>query len=153
VESNTIYAAVKAATISLTYGMARELLGTGVTVNCVNNAGRSRLWEAARAHFERSLADGLIASSMWEEYLSIPPPEYAAAVTAFLVSEEAGGITGELIGCGNRVSAFWHPHEVDRFQHDPASGPLPFETVADILPAMISMAEHLAPSYVLRVHS
>lgn len=87
----TNYAASKAGVIGFTRALAREVAGRGITVNCV--------------------APGYIATPMTERlpeevkkaFLDLIPmkrfgqPEDVAAAVLFLLSEEAGYITGQVI--------------------------------------------------------
>ncbi len=105
------YATSKAAVVRLSENLALELAERGVRVNAVSpgfvatgihaatlNAGPDLAGEGYFASTERQLDDGGV------------PARRAAELTAFLLSEEARGITGRLI------SAPWDPWEEPAFQ-------------------------------------
>ncbi len=105
------YATSKAAVVRLTENLARELAERGVRVNAVSpgfvateihaatlQAGPGRAGEGYFANTERQLEDGGV------------PARRAAELTAFLLSEQAQGITGRLI------SAPWDPWQEPAFQ-------------------------------------
>jgi NAD(P)-dependent dehydrogenase (short-subunit alcohol dehydrogenase family) len=144
----TGYGAVKGGVIGLTYGLARELHGSGITVNGINPAGRSRLWERAYAHFEANYRAGRYSEAMWQQYLSQTPPDFIGPVVAYLASDDASGITGELIGCGPRVSVFAHPHEIRTVPVDTGRPPPTVEELSRLIPELMREAEDEAPSYV-----
>ncbi len=87
----TAYAAAKAGLVGLTYALAKEVGGKGVTVNAVapgfvETAMTADLSETARAAH-------LAATPLGR---AVTPDEVAAAI-AFLASEEAGAITGTVL--------------------------------------------------------
>ncbi len=86
------YCASKAGIIGMTKSLARELGGRGVTVNAVapgfiDTDMTAALPEAARA----AMLDGIPAGRAGT-------PEDVAAAVAFLASDEAGYITGQVLG-------------------------------------------------------
>ncbi|MFI5015833.1 MAG: SDR family NAD(P)-dependent oxidoreductase [Hyphomicrobiales bacterium] len=91
IPGSAIYAAAKAAVITLTHAFARELGGQGITVNCV-----------APGLTETEMASG-ISKERREAVVAATPlgrlgiPEDIAGVVAFLASDEARWITGRTI--------------------------------------------------------
>jgi NAD(P)-dependent dehydrogenase (short-subunit alcohol dehydrogenase family) len=106
------YAASKVAVVRLTENLAAELKEQGVRVNCVApgfvptdiHTGTIQAGPelAGSDYFERTrrIIDGGRGD----------PPELAAALVAFLLSEESDGITGRLI------SARWDPWQEESFR-------------------------------------
>lgn len=85
------YAASKAGVIGLTKAAARELASRGITVNAI-----------APGFIETDMTDGLSDKVKEAATAQIPlgrfgKPEQVAAAAAFLASEEAGYITGQVL--------------------------------------------------------
>jgi 3-oxoacyl-[acyl-carrier protein] reductase len=106
------YASSKAAVVRLTENLAVELKDQGVRINCVSpgfvltdmheatlEAGPARAGEAYYQRTRQARHEG-----------TGDPPELAARLTAFLLSNGAAGITGRLI------SARWDPWRDPQFQ-------------------------------------
>lgn len=99
------YAAAKAAVARLSEVLADELAGTGVLVNAVapGAVNTAMLQEVIRAG--RRAGDREQKNARERAQRGGVPPERAAALVCFLVSEKSRGLSGRLI------SAAWDPWE------------------------------------------
>lgn len=110
----TGYAASKGAVTSLTYALAAELREHGVRVNAVCPGARTRL--STGEDYERTIEDlhrrGILDDLMRVGALAPAPPEHVAALYAFLASDLAADVTGEvLVGAGGYLGRFPAPRE------------------------------------------
>jgi len=110
----TNYGAAKAGIAALTVIAAKEMAKYGVTVNAVAPSAVTRMTVDAmgRGHVE-DVPQGMIDAA---------GPAHVAPLVAWLASEKAGRITGEVFRAGNgRVNLFrgWHTvGQVGDFKHD-----------------------------------
>jgi len=108
----TGYPAGKGAVNSLTVAMAAELKGHGVRANVVCPGAKTRLstgpdYEAQISSLHRR---GIIDDATKRISLDAPPAEYAAPIYAYLASDLAAEITGEIfIAAGGFVGRFDRP--------------------------------------------
>lgn len=110
----TGYAAGKGAVNSLTYALAAELAEHGVRVNAVCPGARTRLssgddyTETIEDLHRRGILDELMLTGAREP----APAEHVASLYAFLASDLAADITGEvLVGSGGYLGRFPRPAE------------------------------------------
>ena len=89
------YAAAKAGIVGLTRSTALAMAKYGVTVNCISPTAETRMTER--------LPDARRAQAA-------APPEAVAPVVAFLASDRAAHVTGQILHVrGNQVSLWSHP--------------------------------------------
>jgi 2-hydroxycyclohexanecarboxyl-CoA dehydrogenase len=92
----SVYAAAKGGVISFTRSIARESSSFGVTANVVAPGPiDTPMLRAAVAQGGERLLEAMVSATLVKRLGS---PEEVAATVAFLVSDEAGFITGETLG-------------------------------------------------------
>jgi NAD(P)-dependent dehydrogenase (short-subunit alcohol dehydrogenase family) len=98
------YGASKAAVASLTYSWAMELRGTGIRMNAL-----SPLATTAMSRQNTQFA-ALQAQNRDVHYAELPPPEVNAPVVAFLMSDAASEINGQVVRIAGRLLSYvTHP--------------------------------------------
>ncbi|OBJ69879.1 short-chain dehydrogenase [Mycobacterium sp. 1274756.6] len=108
----TGYPAGKGAVNALTAAIAAELLEHHVRANVVCPGAKTRLSTGPEyeAHIAELNRRGLLDDLSARGALDAGPPEYAAALYAYLVSDRAAGITGRVfIAAGGFVGEFPRP--------------------------------------------
>lgn len=109
-----IFAAAMGGVISMTRSIAFEYAAAGVTANCLSPGGATRLHAVTRPMFEQLRADGLITEAEWDSYVNTPPPEYVAPIVAWLCTDEANGVTGEVFHASGGAVGTWNRYHVER---------------------------------------
>ena len=108
----TGYPAGKGAVNGLTLAIAAELKSRGVRANVVCPGARTRL--STGPEYEAQIRDlnrrGMLDDANLQGALDAAPPEYAAPTYAYLVSDHAADVTGEIfIAAGGFVGRFDRP--------------------------------------------
>jgi NAD(P)-dependent dehydrogenase (short-subunit alcohol dehydrogenase family) len=108
----TGYPAGKGAVNALTLAIAAELKEHGVRANIVCPGAKTRL--STGPEYEVHIADlhrrGLLDAATMQGALDAAPPDYVAPMYAYLVSEDAKDVTGEIfIAAGGFVGRFDRP--------------------------------------------
>ncbi|TDK96377.1 SDR family NAD(P)-dependent oxidoreductase [Mycobacterium paragordonae] len=108
----TGYPAGKAAVNGLTMAMAAELKSAGVRANVVCPGARTRL--STGPEYERHIGElhrrGLLDEMTMRASLDPAPPAFVAPLYAYLASDLAGEVTGQiLVGAGGFVGRFGRP--------------------------------------------
>jgi NAD(P)-dependent dehydrogenase (short-subunit alcohol dehydrogenase family) len=108
----TGYPAGKGAVNGSTMAIAAELKPHGVRANVVCPGGRTRL--STGPDYEAHITDlhrrGLLDEVSTQAALDVPPPEYVAPTYAYLVSDRAKDVTGQIfIATGGFVGRFDRP--------------------------------------------
>ncbi|OBK10427.1 SDR family NAD(P)-dependent oxidoreductase [Mycobacterium asiaticum] len=108
----TGYPAGKGAVNGLTMAIAAELKGRGVRANVVCPGARTRI--STGPDYEQQIEDlhrrGLLDETTMRASLDAPPPDYVAPVYAYLASDLARDVTGQiLVAAGGFVGRFDRP--------------------------------------------
>ena len=108
----TGYPAGKGAVNGLTLAIAAELKEYGVRANVVCPGAKTRI--STGPDYEEQIRSlnrrGLLDDATAQGSLDAPPPEYVAPLYAYLVSDLAADVTGQiLIGAGGFVGRFDRP--------------------------------------------
>ena len=92
------YAAAKAGIIGLTRSIARECGRYGITANamCPMAATRMTVNDAVIANWKRRLEAGILSQADYESRMAMPGPEYVAPLVAYLCTQDAADINGQL---------------------------------------------------------
>ncbi len=110
------YSAAKAGIIAFSISCARELIRSNVRVNVVRPRARTTMTEAAMERILKRVKEEALKSKSpvpTAQDLGYGDPEKVAPLVVFLASDEAAGITGQILSLsGNRLSLFSLPQEV-----------------------------------------
>jgi NAD(P)-dependent dehydrogenase (short-subunit alcohol dehydrogenase family) len=109
-----VFAATMGGVISMTKAIAHEYRGSGVTANCLAPGAATRLHAVTRPQFERMHASGSISEEDWESYLNTPPPEYVAPIVAWLCTDKASDVTGQVFHAAGGTVGVWSSYVEQR---------------------------------------
>ncbi|OBG77653.1 MULTISPECIES: SDR family NAD(P)-dependent oxidoreductase [unclassified Mycobacterium] len=135
----TGYPAGKGAVNALTLAIAAELKGAGVRANVVCPGARTRL--STGAEYEDHIADlhrrGLLDELTMRASLDSAPPEFVAPVYAYLASDLARDVTGQiLVAAGGFVGRFDRPSpRVLAYRDHHSAGPWSIDDVHTMVSA------------------
>lgn len=92
------YAAAKAGIIGLTRTIARECGRYGITANamCPFAATRMTVNDAVIANWKRRLEAGLLSQADYESRMAMPGPEFIAPMVAYLCTDAAKDVNGQI---------------------------------------------------------
>jgi NAD(P)-dependent dehydrogenase (short-subunit alcohol dehydrogenase family) len=122
----TGYPAGKGGVNGLTLAIAAELKERGVRANVVCPGAKTRLSTGSdfEAHIAGLRRRGLLDDASADAALDAPPPEYAAALYAYLASDLAKDVTGRIfIAAGGFVGEFARPTPTILGYRDHADSP------------------------------
>jgi NAD(P)-dependent dehydrogenase (short-subunit alcohol dehydrogenase family) len=135
-----IFAAAMGGVISLTKAIAFEQRGTGVTANCLAPGAMTRLAQESHAKFEAMHEAGQISDDDWDRFLNQPPPEYVSPIVAWLCSEAASGVSGEVFHATGGLVAKWTHYEDERAVYHGdhrAVAPWTLDELDEVVPKML----------------
>ena len=92
------YAAAKAGIIGLTRTIARECGRYGITANamCPFAATRMTVNDAVIANWKRRVESGLMTPAQLEQRMAMPGPEFVAPMVAYLCTDAAKDVNGQI---------------------------------------------------------
>jgi NAD(P)-dependent dehydrogenase (short-subunit alcohol dehydrogenase family) len=92
------YSAAKAGIIGLTRSIARECGRYGITANamCPLAATRMTVNDKVIDGMKRRLDSGLITQAQYDNFMAMPGPDYVAPMVAYLCTDEAADVNGQL---------------------------------------------------------
>jgi NAD(P)-dependent dehydrogenase (short-subunit alcohol dehydrogenase family) len=103
------YSAAKAGVMGFTKTLSMELKKYNITVNAISPGAKTRMTMSIPEHIIREKAKKDPRMLM---LLNLPGPEYVAPVVAFLCTDDASEITGQIIGIrGDRLTLWSYPEE------------------------------------------
>ena len=93
------YAAAKAGVIGLTRTIAREAGQYGITANamCPFAATRMTVNDAVIANWKRRVESGILSQKEFEARMAMPGPEFIAPMVAYLCTDAAKDVNGQII--------------------------------------------------------
>lgn len=133
----TGYPAGKGAVNGLTLAIAAELRAVGVRANVVCPGARTRL--STGAEYEKHIEDlhrrGLLDDMTMRASLDSAPPTFVAPVYAYLASDLARGVTGQIfVAAGGFVGTFDRPSpRLLAYRDHHQSGPWSVEELHDMI--------------------
>jgi NAD(P)-dependent dehydrogenase (short-subunit alcohol dehydrogenase family) len=136
-----IFAGAMGGVISMTKAIAHEYRGSGVTANCLAPGAATRLHALNRRNFEQMRANGVITEEDWQSYLDTPPPEYVAPIVAWLCTDAAANVTGEVFHAAGGIVGVWSPYREERAVYRGHHGSNPPWTLDEL--------DHLVPNTLL----
>jgi 3-oxoacyl-[acyl-carrier protein] reductase len=92
------YSAAKAGIIGLTRSIAREAGRYGITANamCPMAATRMTMNDGVIAGWKRRVERGLLTQAQYEARMAMPGPEFVAPMVAYLCTDDARDVNGQL---------------------------------------------------------
>ena len=110
------YAAAKAGIIGLTRTIARECGRYGITANamCPLAATRMTVNDAVIAGWKRRLDSGLLTKAEYDNRMAMPGPEFVAPMVAYLCTDAARDINGQIFHTEKSLIHTYYYGEVAR---------------------------------------
>jgi NAD(P)-dependent dehydrogenase (short-subunit alcohol dehydrogenase family) len=143
------YAAAKAGIIGLTRSIARECGRYGITANamCPMAATRMTVNDAVIAGWQRRLDAGLLTQSQYDARMSMPGPEYVAPMVAYLCTDGAEDINGQLFHAERSRIHTYHFGDEARsiYKHDNDGMFTVDELKANVPEALMAGIPNIAP--------
>jgi len=143
------YAAAKAGIIGLTRSIARECGRYGITANamCPMAATRMTVNDAVIAGWKRRLEAGLLTQSQYDARMAMPGPEYVAPMVAYLCTDGAEDINGQLFHAErSRIHTYYFGDEARSiYKHDNDGMFTVDELKANVPEALMAGIPNIAP--------
>jgi len=143
------YSAAKAGIIGLTRSIALECGRYGITANamCPMAATRMTINDAVKENWKRRLETGRFTQAEYDKRIAMPGPEYIAPLVAYLCTEGAGDINGQIFHAERgRLHTYHYGEEaraIYKFEND---GMFTVEELQDLIPlTLMSEVPNPAP--------
>ena len=134
------YAAAKAGVIGLTRTIAREAGQYGITANamCPFAATRMTVNDAVIANWKRRVENGLMTQKDYESRMAMPGPDYVAPMVAYLCTDDAKDVNGQIFHAEKGHYHTYYYGEVKRsiykFEND---GLFKVDELVDLIPTSL----------------
>ncbi|MBL7119784.1 MAG: SDR family oxidoreductase [Dehalococcoidia bacterium] len=137
--SHLNYAAAKGGIATLTYGAARELGRSGVTCNAICPRAWTRMTADDKVieGIKKRIAAGLMAQDQLDRMMNeLADPSYFAAFAAYLASDEAANVNGQIFFVSGTEVGHWSQPQVEtKVTKDwKKEGPWRFDEIAKLVP-------------------
>ena len=143
------YSAAKAGIIGLTRSLARELGRYGVTSNaiCPLAATRMTLNDKVIEGMKRRLDNGLISQAQYDNFMSMPGPEFVAPIVAYLATDQAADVNGQVFHAEKgRLHTYYYGEEARAIYKQNDDGLFNVDELIDWIPnSLMAGIPNIAP--------
>jgi NAD(P)-dependent dehydrogenase (short-subunit alcohol dehydrogenase family) len=144
------YAAAKAGIIGLTRSIARECGRYGITANaiCPMAATRMTVNDAVIAGWKRRFEAGLLTKAEYEARLAMPGPEFVAPIVAYLCTDAAAEVNGQVFHAERSLIHTYYYGEVSRsiYKYDNGGMFTVDELIETVPGSLMSGIRNVAPA-------
>ena len=142
------YASAMSGVVGLTYCVAKEMGGFGVTCNAYAPSARSRrtAGEDAKARYRRVYEAGIYTKEEYERRLNQPSPDTVAPLIVYLCTDDAADINGQVFTIARgSISIYQVPAKGKTIHKD--EGLWTIEELIDMVPNILPQGyKNLAPA-------
>ncbi len=143
------YSAAKAGIIGLTRSIARECGRYGITANamCPMAATRMTVNDAVIDGMKRRLENELITQGQFDNFMAMPGPEYVAPIVAYLCTDEAAEVNGQLFHAEqHKVHTYYYGEEARAIYKYEDEGMFTVEELVNAVPtSLMAGIPNIAP--------
>jgi len=135
------YSAAKAGIIGLTRSIARECGRYGITANamCPMAATRMTVNDKVIEGWKRRLERGLLTQAQYDSRMRMPGPEFVAPMVAYLCTEAAEDINGQLFHAERSlVHTYYYGEEARALYKFTDDGMFTVDELKDMVPASLT---------------
>lgn len=136
------YSAAKSGIIGLTRSIARECGRYGITANamCPLAATRMTVDDKVIAGMKRRLDGGLISQAQYDNFMSMPGPEYVAPMVTYLATEEAAEVNGQLFHAErSKIHTYYYGEEARAVYKYTDDGMFSVEELVNTVPGSLML--------------